>query len=95
MPLLLWAAGCTWIPLTEAGAEVRQATVEEVQNCRMLGTVRAKTQDRVVLERGRGKVAEELIVMARNEAAELGGNAVVPTGPPVEGKQAFDVYLCK
>lgn len=97
-PALLIAAAaltaCTWIKLTEAGAGVEQATADQVADCRKVGDVSASTQDRVIVERGRGKVAEELIVLARNEAATLGGNAIVPKGPMVDGRQDFEAYRC-
>ena len=92
--LALLLGGCTWIELTHAGAAVAQGTPSDVTGCELLGDVTASTQDRVLLERGRGKVAEELIVLARNEAATLGGDTVVPRGPMVDGRQTFDVYRC-
>lgn len=92
--IIVLAAGCTWIELTDAGADVMQATRSEAAECRLVGTVTSSTQDRVLVQRGRGKVAEELIVLARNEAATLGGNTIVPVGPPVAGRQDFEVYSC-
>jgi len=86
--------GCTWIKLTDAGAEVAQGSAAGVTDCELVGAVTASTQNRVVLERGRGKVAEELIVLARNEAATLGGDTIVPAGPMVDGRQDFEVYRC-
>lgn len=93
--ILLAAGGCTWIELTDAGAAVRQGTPSAVEDCRLVGTVTSTTQNRVVLERGRAKVAEELIVLARNEAATLGGDVVVPAGPMRDGRQDFNVYRCE
>lgn len=87
-------AGCTWVKLTDAGAGVAQAAPDQITGCRLVGNVSATTRDRVVLQRGRGKVAEELIVLARNEAATLGGDTIVPAGPMAEGHQNFDVYRC-
>lgn len=93
--ILLAAGGCTWIELTDAGAAVRQGTPSAVEDCRLVGTVTSTTQNRVVLERGRAKVAEELIVLGRNEAATLGGDVVVPAGPMRDGRQDFNVYRCE
>jgi hypothetical protein len=94
LALLTLTAGCTWIRLTDGGAEVMQLSRHEAAECRLVGNVTASTQHRVLLERGSGKVAEELIVLARNEAATLGGNAIAPLGPPVDGRQDFEVYVC-
>ncbi len=93
--LVLAAGGCTWIELTDAGAAVRQGTPTAVQDCRLVGTVTSTTQDRVLLKRGRAKVAEELIVLARNEAATLGGDVIVPAGPMRDGRQDFSVFRCE
>ena len=98
-PLLLAIAvadaGCTWIKLTDAGAEVAQGAAGDVLDCQLVGTVRSTTQNRVVFQRGRSKVAEELIVLARNEAVGLGGDTIVPQGPMVDGRQNFNVYRCR
>jgi hypothetical protein len=91
---LLLAGGCTWIQLTDAGARVNQATAAQVGNCRQVGSVSSSTQDKVGVKRGRGKVAEELIVLARNEAANIGGDTIVPAGEAVDGRQDFTVYRC-
>jgi hypothetical protein len=92
--LAVLLSGCTWIKLTDAGAQVNQATAAEVANCRHVGSVSSSTQDKVGVKRGRGKVAEELIVLARNEAANIGGDTITPAGPPVDGRQDFTVYRC-
>jgi len=86
---------CTWIKLTDAGAAVEQATEAQVAGCRQVGIVSSTTQDRVLLTRGRGKVSEELIVLARNEAARLGGDTIVPANPMAGGHQDFNVYRCR
>jgi hypothetical protein len=86
---------CTWIELTDAGAGVAQGGSADVQGCQLVGNVTSTTQDRVLLKRGRSKVAEELIVLARNEAATLGGDTIVPRGPMTNGRQDFSVYRCE
>jgi hypothetical protein len=90
----LVVSGCTWVKLTDGGAAVDQAALEQVGDCLLVGNVSTTTQDRVLLERGRGKVAEELIVLARNEAATLGGDTIVPAGAMSNGHQDFNVYRC-
>lgn len=92
--MLVAAAGCTWIKLTDAGAGVAQAAPDEVAGCRQVGSVTSTTQNRVLVKRSRGKVSEELIVLARNEAATLGGDTIVPQGPMADGRQDFLVYRC-
>ena len=40
------------------------------------------------------RLQEELISHARNEAADLGGNTVVPESIIEAGEQSFGVYRC-
>jgi len=95
LALLVAVIGCTWVPLTSEGENVRIRRASEVAACEKLGTTTSKTADRVVLfARTDRKVHDELESLARNEAAEMGGDTVVPTGPVSEGRQAFDVYRC-
>ena len=91
---MLMASGCNFVQLSDAGAQVAQAHAADVSNCRDVGTVSANTRSRVILERGSASVREELIVLARNRAADLGANAIVPVGEPVDGTQAFRAYFC-
>ncbi len=88
------AVGCQFVQLTDAGATVAQAGAGDVANCTKVGEVDAQTQSKVVLSRGDEKVRAELAILARNRAAELGANAIVPIGPHQEGKQRFNAYLC-
>ena len=93
---VLLAVGCTWVPLTTEGEEVRVVDATEVADCQKLGTTTSKTATRVVIfARTDRKVHEELESLARNEAAEMGGDAILTTGAPREGRQSFEVYRCK
>ena len=64
-------------------------------NCRKVGIVSAHTKDQVVINRSDSKVREELLVLARNEAAKLGGDSIVAMGPPRAGEQDFTAYKCR
>lgn len=90
--------GCTWVKLNDAGAAVQQATAADIQGCDRVGVANSKTTRRVVFKRSKGKVQEELITLARNQAAALGGNAVVPSEDSSRvdsaGEQEFIVYRC-
>lgn len=93
--LLAGAGGCTWVELTESGTDVHPGTREDVAGCRLVGTVTANTIHRVLMKRDPDKVATELMVLARNEAAKLGGDSLVPAGPATDGRQDFSVYRCE
>ncbi len=92
---ILLLGGCTWIKLTEGGATVSTATEADVVNCQKVGMVSTNTKDKLVVNRSDSKVREELLVLARNEAARLGGDTIVAQGPPRAGEQDFAAYRCR
>lgn len=91
---VLLLSGCAFVSLTDAGANVRQSTAEEVSQCKLVATISSQTKDTVVIDRNSGKVREELIVLARNRAAEIGANAIVPVAEQSNGSQDFSAYSC-
>ena len=89
----LTLSGCTFVALTEAGSKVAQSSAQDVNNCTSVGDVSSQTKDKVLVDRSTGKVKEELIVLARNRAADLGATDLVETD--VEGGSAtFKAYRC-
>ncbi len=92
---LLTLGGCAFVSLTDAGSQVRQTTAAEVVNCKLVGEVSSQTKDKIVFNRNTGNVKEELIVLARNKAAELDADAIVTDGKPYYGAQNFKAYRCK
>ena len=70
------------------------STTEEVSQCKLVATISSQTKDTVVIDRNSGKVREELIVLARNRAAEIGANAIVPVAEQSNGSQDFSAYSC-
>ncbi|HXV35883.1 MAG TPA: DUF4156 domain-containing protein [Myxococcota bacterium] len=91
-----FAVACTWVSLTPEGEGVQILRAGEVSDCEKLGKASSKTAERVLLfARTERKMREELEALARNEAAEMGGDAIVPLGAPAGGRQSFDVYRCQ
>ncbi len=88
--------GCAWVRLDEAGKDVRVATAEEVASCEALGKTHSKTSPRAwIFARNPRKIDQELEFLARNEAANLGGDTIVPRGPASQdGRRSYDVYRC-
>ena len=86
---------CNWVPLTDGGQAVRVVPPTDVRSCESVGRTHAQTTDRVLLfARSDQKVQEELQSLARNEAAQMGGDAITAAGPIERGRQTFDVYRC-
>ena len=90
------AGGCTWVKLTTPGEGVRVGTVAQVASCRKLGATHTKTSTRIAFfSRSPRKIDSELESLARNEAADMGGDTIVAQGPTSsEGRRSFDVYRC-
>lgn len=96
LALAAWLNACTWVPLTPEGETVRVARADEVRDCERKGEVASILKSRVAgFERKPGKVADELVALARNEAALMGGDTVVAESPVKDGRQMFGVYRCR
>jgi hypothetical protein len=95
--MALIAGACAWVKLSPAGESVRVGTVAQVSSCKKLGATHAKTSTKVgIFTRNPRKIDEELEHLARNEAAEMGADTIVPQGPTSsEGRRSFDVFRCK
>jgi Domain of unknown function (DUF4156) len=89
------AGGCALVELTPAGAGVRLASAEAVVTCTNLGRITASVIDKVgFLPRHPDAVQDNINVTARNSAANMGADTIVPASKVEDGKQTFDVYRC-
>jgi len=92
--LITVAGGCSWVELTEP-ARVRVATAGEVGGCADAGTTHVSVMDKQgAVGRNQTAVAGELATLARNSAAQLGGDTVVAMTEIVDGTQTYAVYQC-
>ncbi|MGA9343297.1 MAG: DUF4156 domain-containing protein [Rhodanobacteraceae bacterium] len=89
-------AACSWgIKLDSGGDKVRTAWNGKVNGCRDVGKVTVSVLDRIgPVDRSDIKVRDELEVMARNQAAEMGADTVAPIGEPQDGAQSWNAYAC-
>jgi hypothetical protein len=88
-------AACTWVEPTKEGSEVFLVKDFNVEGCKKLGSTTSYVKHKVgFVTRGEEKVNEELITLAKNKAAEMGGNSIVAQGPAKEGRMSFDIYKC-
>lgn len=97
LPMLIVAtlAGCVFVQPTVEGKKVRVLAPHEVDRCRSLGTLTSQVADRVgAIPRSREAVQDDVLVNAKNTAADMGGDTIVPTSETENGKQTFGVYRC-
>jgi len=92
---ILLVGGCTWIKPTTESEKVRVLSTDEVSSCNELGTITASLLDKVIgIKRNQEKVQKELKTLARNSAASMRGDTVVPISDIHDGEQTFTVYKC-
>jgi hypothetical protein len=95
LPIIVVAGGCSLVKLTAAGEGVRLAAPATVAACTGLGRITASVVHQVgFLPRHPDAVQDNVDVTARNSAAGMGGDTIVPVAPLADGKQTFDVYRC-
>lgn len=95
LPAVVLMGGCALVDLTDAGAGVRLAKPEAVAACTNLGRVTASVVHKAgFIPRHPDAVQDNLNVTARNSAAGMGGDTIVPASSVQDGKQTFDVYRC-
>ena len=100
LPLLLapitLLGACTYgIVLNDAGKKVHTAWNSDLSVCRDVGKVTVSVLGRIgPFDRNDIKVRDELEVMARNQAAELGADTIKPLADLEDGEQPWGAYFC-
>lgn len=93
--IVLTVSACTWVESSPAGEKVRVLAATDVTSCKHVGKTTVKTAHKLAgLKRHKNKVQDELNILARNSAVDLGGDTVVAVDVPVDGRQVFEVYRC-
>ena len=98
LAVLVLAAGCAKdLKLTPGGEKVQvQEQLIDPQNCELLTTMRVSAQSSVrAFGSSQEHAQRDIVITARNLAADKGANVVVPKGEPEDGKQTFEAYRCK
>lgn len=95
----VFTAGCSFVelkPEAQAVGVLKTVAEAEAEQCRMLSEIRAKTTARIgLISRNKTTVAVELERLARNQAAQAGGNTIVPLEPvSAEGERRYANFLC-
>lgn len=95
LPAVVLMGGCALVDLTDAGAGVRLAKPEAVAACTNLGRVTASVVHKAgFIPRHPDAVQDNLNVTARNSAAGMGADTIVPASAIQDGKQTFNIYRC-
>ncbi len=95
MAAVVALAGCASLKLSDGGEKVRVLDPGEVESCRELGRTNTTTTPQVVgIPRPIETISKELRIVARNSAANMGGDTIVPLTVIENGAQTFMVYKC-
>jgi hypothetical protein len=93
--LCLTVSACAWVTLTPGGEKVRVLDAGEVGACKEVGNTTVSLLAKVAgINRNEEQVENELSLLARNSAADMGGDTVVPITAVKEGKRSYTVYKC-
>lgn len=87
-------SACSGLQLNEGGEKVRVLEPGDISSCKNMGRTNSSVTARVVVERPADTIAKELEIVARNSAARMGGDTIVPLTVIEEGQQTFVVYKC-
>ena len=86
---------CAWVKVTGKGEAVRLLqSAQSLESCKKMGNVNSKVISQFIFDRDAEKVAGELADLARNEAALMGGDTIVPVSKIIDGRRSFAVYQC-
>jgi hypothetical protein len=90
-------SGCTWVKPTPSGKQVRMVSSQaEIAGCKKIGDTAVSLLDRIgYFKRDPKTVEEELSILGRNSAAEMGGDTILPVSDVFQGERSFAVYSCR
>jgi len=93
--IIIGISACTWIEPTKESLEVILVKPGNISFCDKLGTTHVTVTHKIgILTRDEKAVTEDLITVAKNNAAKKGGDSIVARGENIEGKMSFDIYKC-
>jgi hypothetical protein len=91
----LLLTSCAWVELTQDAQHVRILSASDASACNKLGQTTASVADNIGGVKRRDDIVQaNLEKLARNSAADMKGDAIVPASPIKDGRQSFDVYRC-
>jgi len=96
LSLLLVLQGCTWVKLSREGEQVKIVEMQHVKSCKLLGKTTVSVKASVAgIERKDEEIQEDLEILARNNAANIKGDTIVPLTEIKDGNRTYNVYRCK
>jgi len=92
---LVFSACSSYVDLDPSAEEVEIVKPERAEQCDRKGETRVSTADRIgFIARGEDAIERDLDRLARNSAADLGGDTAVRMTEITDGKATYAVYDC-
>ena len=89
-------SACTFVKLNPQAEDVLVLKPHQTRECEQLRRSTSQVLDKIwFVHRNQDAMAEELETLARNTAADLGGNAVAADSDIENGRQRFIIYNCQ
>lgn len=87
--------GCSFVDVQPEAEDILVLSNERVQKCERLGETRVSVAAKIgFIERRTEDVRKDLEGLARNSAADMGGDTVSPESAIENGKQTYGIYDC-
>lgn len=88
-------ASCSFVKLNPQATNTQVVSdVGALSDCKYLGDTNASIWSKAGTFQSDKSVESQLDTLARNDAATMNGNTVVPKSDIVEGKRTYGVYEC-
>lgn len=88
-------SGCSVLQPLPAAKNISILQKSQVESCIHLADTHVKTLNKVgIFYRNSRDMQEELLILAKNQAVELKGNAIVQISPMENGETDFAIYHC-
>lgn len=87
--------GCSFVKLDPDAEEVLVLDAERTKDCERLGQTRVSVATDIgFIKRGQPAIRENLATLARNSAAEMGGDTITAETEVSDGKRTFGIFDC-
>jgi len=87
--------GCSFVSVDPGAEDVLVLAAERTQQCERLGQTRVSVAAKIgFIKRGTPSIREDLRNLARNSAAEMGGDTITAESEITEGKQTYGIFDC-
>lgn len=88
-------AGCTWVKPVPGAEKVELVPAKLAASCKDMGSVKVSALDQVgILSRHDEEVEEDLLMLAKNKAAEKGADTLIRLSAVENGEQRFGMRHC-